>query len=190
MEYQNDQYHFDPNARYVEYRDPVPDVPAIKSPTERILARIGGRAVAEAVQRGYGPTNVRMTNSQETRFQTEQQGIPAHLACASCGPSPVPYERPQRSRDIDQRLLDMDKSWEEGCGTNHRPAMTLDRKTEGFVSSRAEAANFVTDPANVLLFVLFLLLVCISYCIRTMWKLERKVADLRTTVTRLEGKVQ
>lgn len=171
-----DEYHYDTESRFPAFSDM-----AVQPLSERVRTRRQAVAVADGVAKGYGPLNVRQTSWPENMAQYQQQGINSQYGYGH-HESPVPYNKPLRSDDIDMRRNAMDRAWEESCKAPERPAKTIGRYSEAFSMPDRSTLN----PDLVMMFLLFILVIVIAQCLRMVWGLNEQVSRLKEKVARLD----
>lgn len=182
MSYGSDEFVYDVNSRFPEFSDM-----AARPLSERVQARRAGVNIADGVARGYGALNVRQTSRPENAFQYEQQGINASYAYGH-HESPIPYTAQMRRDDIDTRSMKMDQAWEESCKAPQRPAITIGRYSEAFAGGLPERA--MMNPDMIMLFLLFVLLIVIAQCMRSMWAMDARLEKMKDRVASLERSVR
>lgn len=161
-DYSDDQYRADYESRYPMFSD--------YQVTDAMIAEHKWKRPARAGE----------VNTYESKYQTEQMGIPTYLGC-QCGKCPMsewPRVPQMRRCTIDQRAAAMDGAFERRCShTQKRKEETAEKPTDSVESMRGGYYGN-TDQTTIMLVLMFIMFVFICYCMKTIIEMKAQLKSI------------
>lgn len=179
FEYSDDQYRADYESRYPQFSD--------YQITDSMLAE----------HKWDRPARPGSVNTYESKYQTEQLGIPTYLGC-QCGKCPMSEwpKKPQMRRcTIDERAAILDSAFAKRCpapsalstisapsAPSTPPAPKEPAKESGdqvAESMRGGYMHGTMDQATIMLVLMFIMFVFICYCMKTIIEMKAQLKNLK-----------
>lgn len=176
-EYSDDQYRADYESRYPQFSD--------YEVTDEMIAE----------HRWDRPAKPRGVRNFESKYQTEQVGLPAYLGCeyGQCPESAWPRKLQMRKCDLDERERAMHEAAARRCkvtASTHVPAgtPTIVASAPTVVPAPAPATGVVgavesmlgsptigIDPTSIMLVLTFIMFIFICYCMKSIIEIKAQL---------------
>lgn len=176
--YSDDQYCADYESRYPDFSDYQND----------------DKGLAE--HRWDRPAVSRGVRTFESKYQTEQVGLPAYLGC-QCGKCPLsawPHKPQMRKCTLDDREQAMQILEQRRCGVG----CSSDAQKQKSESTPAAAATASTvesmigayaphgmDPTTIMLVMMFIMFVFICYCVKSIIELKAQLKHQKISIEKV-----
>lgn len=167
-QYGGDQYRVDYETRYPVFSD----------------YQVSDAAIAE--HNWDRPARTRKVHSYESKYQTEQMGIPTYLGC-TCGSCPSrewPEQKPMRRCSVEERERAMDGAFERRCYPE-TPKQVPDSThgTEKMLGGMLTNASIIMDQNTIMTVLMFVMIVFICcFCIKSLTELKAQIKSLRELI--------
>ena len=158
-QYGGDQYRVDYETRYPVFSD----------------YQVSDAAIAE--HNWDRPARSRKVQSHESKYQTEQMGIPTYLGCncESCPSSEWPEQKQMRRCSVEERERAMDGAFERRC----RPE-TPPNSAEKMLGGMMSGPSITMDQNTIMIVLMFVMIVFICcFCIKSLTELRAQIKSLK-----------
>lgn len=177
-QYGGDQYRVDYESRYPTFSD----------------YQVSDAAIAE--HNWDRPARSRKVHSYESKYQTEQMGIPTYLGCTcgSCPSSEWPKHKPMRRCSIEDREQAMDGAFERRCHADapkQAPAPAVGDGTEKMLGGMLSGPSITMDQNTIMIVLMFIMIVFICcFCIKSLTELKAQIKSLKEQTESLKREVK
>ena len=165
-DYSDDQYRADYESRYPVFSD--------YQVTDAMLAE----------HKWDRPARSGQVNTYESKYQTEQLGIPTYLGC-QCGKCPMsewPKAPQMRRCTIDDRAAALEGAFEKRCPAPtiaELPKLVPTPAGTGAESMHGGYMHGTMDQNTIMLVLMFIMFVFICYCMKTIIEMKVQLKGLR-----------
>lgn len=168
-QYGGDQYRVDFESRYPQFSDyQVSDAAIVEHNWDR-------------------PARSRNVHSYESKYQTEQMGIPSYLGC-SCGKCPMsewPQHKPMRRATIEERERDtppmcMRVESSQPQSQQSQPQQSQPVSVEKMFGGMMSGPAITVDQNTIMIVLMFVMIVFICcFCIKSLTELKAQIKALK-----------
>ena len=162
-DYSDDQYRADYESRYPDFSDyQVTDAMIAEHQWDR-------------------PAKSRGVHTYESKYQSEQAGIPTYIdcPCGKCTQSAWPRKPKMYAGTTDDRLEEMRRRQTCGMTAASIPAVATGAVAAPAVSSPGAVESMIgahcMDPTTIMLVMMFIMFVFICYCMKSIIELKAQL---------------
>jgi hypothetical protein len=167
-DYSDDQYRADYESRYPQFSD----------------YQLSDEMIAE--HKWDRPARSRSAGTYESKYQTEQLGIPAYLGC-NCGKCPEsawPRQLPMRKCTIDERERAMREADALRCPRPQAPSVAGGSVAGGSVTGVESMIGGPVDMNTMMLLVMFILIILVCVCMKSVIEIKAQLKNLKHNMTK------